>query len=129
MALNIFQTDSEIDSQIETHIAESVDQKAKGWALNGAWILISVILGYMISTIWDLNGKIYEVAGKQEIQYDIIDELKDKADEAEKRAEQISKEKDLLKKESYQLREAMEKLNHEKNLLSLELQRAKGGKK
>jgi len=129
MALNIFQSDSEVGDQIETHIAESVDQKAKGWALNAAWILISVILGYMVSTIWDLNGKIYEVAGKQEIQYDVIDELKDKVDEAEDKAEKISLEKDALNKENYNLREDMAKLNHQKNLLSLELQKAKGGKK
>ena len=128
MALNIFQTDSEVDSQIRTHIAESVDQKAKGWALNGAWILISVILGYMVSTIWDLNGKIYEVAGKQEIQYDVIDELRRKAEEAENRADKLSHEKDDLKSEYYELREEMAKLSNEKSLLSLELQRVKGDK-
>ena len=83
----------------------------------------------MVSTIWDLNGKIYEVAGKQEIQYDVIDELKDKVDEAEDKAEKISLEKDALNKENYKLREDMAKLNHQKNLLSLELQKAKGDKK
>jgi len=127
VALNIYQKDS--DDQIETHIAESVDQKAKGWLLKFFWILISVIFGYIISTIWDLNGKIYEVAGKQEIQYDVIDELKDKVDEAEEKAVKISLEKDALNKEYYKLREDMAKLNHQKNLLSLELQKAKGDKK
>ena len=110
-------------------VQRHIDGEIKGWALKGYPLIITFMLGYIISTVWDLNGKIYEVAGKQEIQYDVIDELKDKLGEAEYKIEKISLERDALKKENYLFREDMAKLNHQTNLLSLELKRAREVKK
>ena len=110
-------------------VKRHIDGEINRWALKGYPVIISLILGYIISTVWDLNGKIYEVAGKQEIQYDVIDELKDKLGEAEYKIEKISLERDALKKENYLFREDMAKLNHQTNLLSLELKKAREVKK
>ena len=62
---------------LETKIDESIEKKIKKWALLGAWFLIFTILGYLISTVWDLNGKIYEACGKQAAHTEEITSLKD----------------------------------------------------
>ncbi len=122
MELNIFQPKSNLDDEVQTHIDRSIEQKIRGWALLGAWFLISVILGYVISTIWDLNGKIYEVAGKQEIQYDFINSLKDDVSDLEKEKKNLIEEKHKLADDAFKLKSNIHDLENQNRKLELKNQ-------
>jgi hypothetical protein len=119
MKLKILKPDIKLSDQVKTHIAQTIDQSAKKWVLTGSWMLISVVLGFIISTIWDLNGKIYEVVGKQSIQYAVIDTLKNDIANLESKNSNLKNDNYNLKDKEFELRKELEKLRYENIKLSI----------
>lgn len=99
----------------DVKIEESIEKRITRWALIGAWMIISIVLGFLISTVWNLNGKIYEVAGKQAIQYEVIKELRDSK-------EKLDNENQKLKTTLSEKEEDNKKLRSQLN--NIEMQRA-----
>ncbi len=61
-----------IKDQVDSTIESKFDKKTI-WVFT---IAVSVLYGFLVSVTWDIYGKVYEVSGKQHIQYEIIKELK-----------------------------------------------------
>jgi hypothetical protein len=73
---NLDLTSSNAKDYIEKQVDSTVDSKIDKKTIMVFTIAMSVLYGFLVSVTWDIYGKVYEVSGKQYIQYEIIKELK-----------------------------------------------------